>query len=124
METFILGFIFGAILQYARLNRFDTIAGMAVLQNFTIAKTISFTIGLGALLLQAEIYFGWADYHIKPLLLAGVLMGGLLFGVGMAILGYCPGTVVISWARETWMRYPGSSAASAVPWCLPSRIPL
>lgn len=107
METLMLGFIFGAILQYARLNRFDTIAGMAVLQNFTIAKSISFTIGLGVLLLQAEIYFGWADYHIKPLLLVGVLMGGLLFGVGMAVLGYCPGTVVISLGQGNLDALPG-----------------
>lgn len=96
MGTIIWGFAFGAILQYARLNRFDTIAGMAVLQNLTIAKTISFAMGLGALLLQAEIYFGWAEYHVKPLILTGVIAGGLLFGIGMAILGYCPGTVVIS----------------------------
>ncbi|NNM80395.1 MAG: YeeE/YedE family protein [Gallionella sp.] len=96
MVAIIWGFIFGAFLQYARLNRFDTIAGMAVLQNFTVAKMISFTIGLGALLLQAEVYFGWAEYHVKPLILFGVVVGGLLFGVGMAILGYCPGTVVIS----------------------------
>lgn len=96
MQTIMWGFIFGAILQYARLNRFNTIAGMAVLQDFTVAKMIAFTIGLGALLMQAEIYFGWADYHVKPLILGGVVFGGLLFGVGMAVLGYCPGTVAIS----------------------------
>lgn len=96
METVALGFVFGAILQYARLNRFDTIAGMATLRNFTVAKTISFTIGLGVLLLQAEIFLGWGDYHIKPLLLTGIVAGGMLFGMGMAILGYCPGTVAIS----------------------------
>ena len=96
METIFWGFIFGAILQYARLNRFDTIAGMAVLQDFTVAKTIAFTVGLGMLLLQAEIYLGWADYHVKPFILIGIVAGGLLFGMGMAILGYCPGTVAIS----------------------------
>ncbi len=96
MATMIWGFLFGGFLQYARLNRFDTIAGMAVLRDFTVAKTISFTIGLGLLLMQAEIHFGWADYHIKPLILTGVVVGGLLFGIGMAILGYCPGTVAIS----------------------------
>ena len=96
MATMIWGFLFGGILQYARLNRFDTIAGMAVLKDFTVAKTISFAIGLGLLLMQAEIYLGWADYHIKPLILTGVVIGGLLFGVGMAILGYCPGTVAVS----------------------------
>ena len=46
--------------------------------------------------MQGEIYFGWASYHIKPLILVGIVVGGLLFGMGMAILGYCPGTVVIS----------------------------
>lgn len=96
METIIWGFVFGTILQYARLNRFDTIAGMAVRKDFTVAKAIAFAIGLGILLLQAEIYFGWGDYHVKPLLFAGIIAGGLLFGAGMAILGYCPGTVAIS----------------------------
>ncbi len=96
METVALGFVFGVILQFARLNRFDTIAGMATLRDFTVAKTISFTIGLGVLLLQAEIFLGWGDYHIKPLLLTGIVAGGALFGMGMAILGYCPGTVAIS----------------------------
>ena len=96
METIVWGFMFGAILQYARLNRFNTIAGMAVLQNLAVAKTMAFTIGLGMLLLQSEILLGWADYHVKPLILVGVVVGGLLFGVGMAVLGYCPGTVAIS----------------------------
>ncbi|MBU2723857.1 transporter, partial [Acidithiobacillus ferridurans] len=63
METIVWGFMFGAILQYARLNRFNTIAGMAVLQNLAVAKTMAFTIGLGMLLLQSEILLGWADYH-------------------------------------------------------------
>jgi uncharacterized membrane protein YedE/YeeE len=96
METILWGFMFGAILQYARLNRYDTIAGMAVRQDFTVAKAIAFTVGLGILLLQAEIALGYGDYHVKPLLLAGIAGGGVLFGMGMAILGYCPGTVAVS----------------------------
>ena len=96
MELVLWGFLFGAILQFARLNCFDTIAGMAVLKDFSIAKTIAFTIGLGILLFQAEMQLGWVDYHVKPFLLTGVIAGGLIFGVGMALLGYCPGTVVIS----------------------------
>ncbi len=96
MEIVLWGFVFGAILQFARLNCFDTIVGMAVLRDFSIAKTIAFTIGLGILLFQVEIQLGWADFHVKPLLVAGVVVGGLIFGVGMSLLGYCPGTVAIS----------------------------
>jgi uncharacterized membrane protein YedE/YeeE len=32
--------------------------------------------------------------HIKSLVWAGIFIGGSLFGVGMAVLGYCPGTGV------------------------------
>ncbi len=96
VTTLFLGFLFGTFLQYARLNRFDTIAGMALLRNLSVAKTMAFAIGLGMLLMQAEIRMGWASDHIKPLILFGIVGGGVLFGMGMAILGYCPGTLAIS----------------------------
>jgi len=96
MTTLILGFLFGALLQSAKLNRFDTISGMATLQNYKVAKAIALAIGVGVILLNIEIGMGFATYHIKPLLLGGIVLGGLIFGMGMAILGYCPGTVLVS----------------------------
>jgi hypothetical protein len=96
MITFLLGFIFGALLLSARLNRFDTISGMATLKNLKVAKAIAMAIGVGIILLNVEIGLGYATYHLKPLILGGIVFGGLIFGVGMAILGYCPGTVMVS----------------------------
>ena len=96
MEVLLLGFIFGALLQSAKLNRFDTISGMATLENLKVAKAIALAIGVGVILLNAEIGMGLAAYHLKPLLLGGVILGGLIFGMGMALLGYCPGTVMVS----------------------------
>ena len=90
------GFLFGAILQYASLNKYDVIAGLATLENFTVAKAIAVAIGIGAILLSIEIGLGFASYHIKPFMLGGIIGGGLLFGIGMALLGYCPGTLAIS----------------------------
>lgn len=92
----ILGFLFGGILQYAKLNRYNTISGLAMGKNFAVAKAIAIAIGIGAILLSIEIGFGLASYHTKPLILGGVVFGGLIFGMGMAILGYCPGTLAIS----------------------------
>ncbi len=92
----IFGFLFGAILQYAKLNRYDTISGMATLDNLAVAKAIAFAIGLGAILLNIEIGLGLATYHVKPFVFGGIVLGGLVFGSGMAILGYCPGTLAIS----------------------------
>lgn len=92
----VFGFLFGAILQSAKLNKYNTISGMARLEDFTVAKAILVAIGLGAIILNIEIGLGFATYHVKPLILVGVSLGGLIFGVGMAILGYCPGTMAVS----------------------------
>ncbi len=91
-----LGFLFGSILQYARLNRYNVISGMATLENLTVAKAIATAIGAGAIMIALETELGFATYHIKPFLLGGIAIGGLIFGMGMAILGYCPGTMAVS----------------------------
>jgi uncharacterized membrane protein YedE/YeeE len=96
MITILLGFLFGSILQYARLNRFNTISGVATLDDMTVAKAIAVAVGVGAILLNISIGFGWAAYHVKPFILGGTMIGGLIFGAGMAVLGYCPGTLAIS----------------------------
>ncbi len=92
----VFGFLFGAILQYAKLNKFDIISGTATRTNFAVPKAIAVAIGLGAILLNSEIAMGFASFHTKPLILGGVILGGIIFGSGMAILGYCPGTLAIS----------------------------
>jgi len=92
----IFGFLFGALLQSAKLNKYNTISGMARLEDYTVAKAIAVAIGIGAILLSIEIGLGYASWHAKPIFLTGVAVGGLIFGAGMAILGYCPGTLPIS----------------------------
>lgn len=95
----ILGFIFGLALQYARLNTYNVISGLAVRENFAVAKAIALAIGIGAILLNIEIALGFASYHVKPFVVGGLILGGLIFGMGMAILGYCPGTLVVSFGQ-------------------------
>jgi hypothetical protein len=92
----IFGFLFGSIIQTAKLNKYNTISGMARLEDFTVAKAIAVAVGLGAILLSIEVGLGFATWHVKPILLVGIIFGGLIFGAGMAILGYCPGTLPIS----------------------------
>jgi len=92
----ILGFLFGAVLQYAGLNKYNVISGLALRENFAVAKAIAIAIGIGAILLNVEIAMGFASYHVKPFVVGGLILGGLIFGSGMAILGYCPGTLAIS----------------------------
>ena len=88
MEIMILifGFLFGATLQYASLNKYNTISGLAILENLAVAKAIALAIGIGSILLSIVIGLDYASYHIKPFIVGGIVIGGLLFGAGMAIL--------------------------------------
>lgn len=95
----ILGFLFGSVLQYANLNKYNVISGLALRENFSVAKAIAISIGIGAILLNIEIAFGFSSYHVKPFIVGGLILGGLIFGSGMAILGYCPGTLAISFGE-------------------------
>lgn len=76
----LLGFLFGAILQYAKLNRYNVISGMATLENYAVAKAIATAIGIGAIIIAIEIGLGFASYHIKPILLGGIAIGGINSG--------------------------------------------
>ncbi len=93
---FVFGAIFGLILQYAKLNRYNTISGQAILKNNTVVKAILVTIGVGAILFSITTGLGLSNFHIKPFVVGGIILGGLIFGAGMAILGYCPGTLAVS----------------------------
>jgi uncharacterized membrane protein YedE/YeeE len=95
----VLGFLFGAILKYADLNKFNVISGLALRENFAVPKAIALSIGIGMIFLSIEIAMGMASYHVKPFVLGGLLIGGLLFGAGMAFLGYCPGTLAVSFGE-------------------------
>jgi len=95
-SIFIFGLLFGGILQYAKLNKFNTISGLALGKDFTVAKAILIAIGVGAILISLEIGLGIASYHTKPLIIGGIVLGGIIFGSGMAIMGYCPGTLPVS----------------------------
>jgi len=37
---------------------------------------------------------GWVDFHPKVAVFPAVILGGLVFGAGMALAGACPGTVL------------------------------
>src|SRR5688500_12430833 len=49
---------------------------------------------VGAVGVYALIMADMASLHIRPALWAGVFLGAVCFGIGMAVFGYCPGTSV------------------------------
>jgi uncharacterized membrane protein YedE/YeeE len=86
------GMIFGWLLHRGGVTDYNVIVNQFRLKDFTVAKIMLTAIlvgGLGVLVLHK---FGYAQYHVKPANLLGVGLGAALFGIGMVIYGYCPGT--------------------------------
>jgi uncharacterized membrane protein YedE/YeeE len=97
--VFLIGVIFGGIIQYTRVDKFEKIAGFAMLKDTIVPKMLFLTVGLASIGLYFMIEAGWAHYHVKPIMWGGLIIGGTLFGISMAILGKCPGTGPVSIAE-------------------------
>jgi len=97
--VFLIGVMFGGIIQYTRVDKFEKIAGFSMLKDTIIPKMLFLTVGLTSIGLYFMIDAGGAHYHVKPIILQGLIIGGILFGISMAILGKCPGTGPISIAE-------------------------
>ncbi len=93
----LIGLIFGALLQLSGVAKFDTIVGQLTLRDFTVLKVIMSAIIVGSIGVYTLLEMGAIDaLLLKALPSTGIIVGGIIFGIGMAILGYCPGTCVAS----------------------------
>lgn len=91
----VTGFVFGFLLQKGGATRFSVILGQFLLKDFTVLKIMLTAILVGGIGIYGMRAMGWdVPLHIKNATLVGNILGGLIFGVGMAVLGYCPGTGV------------------------------
>lgn len=88
------GAIFGALLHRGRVAEYNTIVNQFRFRDFTVLRVMLTAIVVGGwgiyLLHGAEL----AQYHIKSADMLAVVAGAALFGVGMVLYGYCPGTGV------------------------------
>jgi uncharacterized membrane protein YedE/YeeE len=97
--VFLIGIIFGGIIQYTRVDKFEKIAGFSMLKDTIVPKMLFLAVGITSIGLYFMIEAGWAHYHIKPVLWQGLIIGGAIFGISMAIMGKCPGTGPVSIAE-------------------------
>jgi uncharacterized membrane protein YedE/YeeE len=96
------GILFGFLLQKARVLRYDKQLGALRLADMTIVKFMLSTVlvaMVGTYLLKD---FGLVKLSIKPTLLGAVILGGLIFGIGWGLLGYCPGTSAGALGEGRW----------------------
>jgi uncharacterized membrane protein YedE/YeeE len=88
----ITGFVFGFLLQKGRVTKYRVILGQLLLKDWTVLKIMATAIVVGAIGVYFLLALEATKLDVWPFQLGGVLLGALLFGMGMAVLGYCPGT--------------------------------
>jgi len=86
------GIIFGFLLQKGRVVRYDKQIGALRLQDMTIVKFFFSAILTGMVGVQILYVLGLAHPMILPTNIGANIIGGLLFGFGWSVVGYCPGT--------------------------------
>jgi len=90
----VTGIAFGFILQKGQALKFHKIIDALRLRDFTIWKLMFTAILVGMVGIYAMSELGLAKLQIKPTILSANILGSLIFGVGFALLGFCPGTCV------------------------------
>jgi uncharacterized membrane protein YedE/YeeE len=98
----LFGAIFGFLLQRAHIVRYDRQIGLLQLQDLTVMKYMLSAAVAGAagmFLLHDLIAMNW---DIRPFMPVAFIAGGLIFGLGWGICGYCPGTTLGAIGEGRW----------------------
>lgn len=98
----LFGLIFGFLLQKGGVAKYHILVGMLLLEDFTVIKVMLSAIVVGMIGIFSLHAFGLVKLHIKPTRYAANILGGLTFGVGFALLGYCPGTGAAALGQGNW----------------------
>ena len=112
------GIAFGFLLRKAYVSRFDVIVGQLLFKDFTVMKVMMTAVAVGSALIYTLVALQPSlSLNISATTLFAALVGGAVFGIGMAIMGYCPGTAVAALAdgaKEMWYGILGMIVGAAI----------
>lgn len=90
----VFGFVFGWLLHRAKVTDYNVIVNQFRLRDFTVLKVMMTAIVVGGVGVLVLVNLGDAKWHVRDANLLATVMGAAMFGVGMVLYGYCPGTGV------------------------------
>ena len=88
------GAIFGVLLQKGQVGKYEVILDQLLLREGRVLRTMGTAVAVGSAGVHALTQAGYSSLQIKPLRLGSIVPGAVLFGTGVALLGYCPGTTL------------------------------
>jgi len=96
------GFLFGFLMQKAHVIRYEKQVGAMRLIDFTIFKFMLSAIIVAMVGIYALKGQGMAELSVKTTILGANIIGGIFFGMGWAVVGYCPGTAAGAVGEGRW----------------------
>jgi uncharacterized membrane protein YedE/YeeE len=98
----VTGLAFGFFLQKGRVLRYDKQVSAMLFTDMTILKFMLSAIIVGMFGILAMHDLEIIKLSHKAMNVGGVVVGGALFGIGWAVMGYCPGTSVGAVGEGRW----------------------
>ena len=90
------------MLQKGGVAKYHILIGVLLLEDFTVIKVMLTAIIVGCIGIFSMYAMGLVKLHVKPTRYAANIFGGLIFGVGFGLLGYCPGTGAAALGQGNW----------------------
>lgn len=95
IKPLVLGFLFGWALHKAGLTHYARIVNVYRFRDMTVMRFMLTALVVGGVAIQGGIELGFASSApVPPTSIVANALGGVIFGIGMATAGYCPGTIV------------------------------
>ncbi len=98
----LFGVAFGFLLQKGGVADYGVLIGALRLTDPTVFQVILTAILVGSITSALLRRYGLAKAHPKPARYASNVIGGLVFGAGFGLLGYCPGTGAAALGQGSW----------------------
>ena len=116
LSGLIFGLAFGFLLQKGGVGKYQILLGQLLLQDWTVVKVMMTAVVVGMVGIYLLNHFAKVNLHIKPTKLGPNIIGGLLFGAGFALIGYCPGTGAAALGQGSWDALFGMAGLVAGSW--------
>jgi hypothetical protein len=89
----LIGIGFGFFLHKGGVTKYDVIVGQLLMSDLTVLRVMLSAVVVGMIGVYALKAMGLAELHAPTGSVGSIVIGGLMFGAGFALLGFCPGTL-------------------------------
>lgn len=103
-----VGFAFGWLLHRGKVTDSNVVCDQFRFRDFTVLKIMLTAIVIGGAGVLVLVHSGHAHYYVKDANLLAVIAGAVLFGAGMVLYGYCPGTGLAAMATGSVHAFAGA----------------